>query len=133
MSLDQTALEAKRYGVLASECCVTLAEATQRMVEEDVSALVVTDEDGYLAGILSRIDVIRAALLHEDWANRPVEEFMNHEVVTVPMHATLRHVAEILLDHRIHRVVMVREEAGKKQPLSIISAADLVYHLIKDQ
>jgi len=133
MSLDQTALEAKRYGVLASECCVTLAEATQRMVEEDVSALVVTDEDGYLAGILSRIDVIRAALLHEDWAIRPVEEFMNREVVTVPMHATLRHVAEILLDHRIHRVVMVREEAGKKQPLSIISAADLVYHLIKDQ
>jgi hypothetical protein len=38
-----------------------------------------------------------------------------------------------LLDHRIHRVVMVREEAGKKQPLSIISAADLVYHLAKNQ
>jgi CBS domain-containing protein len=133
MTLDQTALEAKRYGVLASEYCVTLAEASQRMVEEDVSALVVTDEEGYLAGILSRIDVIRAALLHEDWANRRVDEFMNNDVCTVPMHATLRDVAEILLDHRIHRVVMVREEAGKKQPLSIISAADLVYHLSKER
>jgi CBS domain-containing protein len=70
MSLDQTALEAKRYGVLASDYRLTLAEATQRMVEEDVSALVVTDEDGYLAGILSRIDVIRAALLHEDGPRR---------------------------------------------------------------
>ncbi|OGO34217.1 MAG: hypothetical protein A2W35_03615 [Chloroflexi bacterium RBG_16_57_11] len=133
MSLDQTALEAKRYGIFASGRRTSLAEATQRMVEEDVSALVVTDEDGYLAGILSRIDVIRAALLHVDWGERQVEEFMNHEVVTVPMHATLRDVGEILLDHRIHRVVMVREEAGKKQPLSIISAADLVYHLAKDR
>jgi CBS domain-containing protein len=133
MSLDQTALEAKRYGVLATEYSMKLADATQSMVEEDVSALVVTDEDGYLAGILSRIDVIRAALLHEDWADRRVDEFMNQDVVTVPMHATLRDVAEILLDHRIHRVVMVREEAGKKQPLSIISAADLVYHLAKNQ
>jgi CBS domain-containing protein len=133
MSLDQTTLEAKRYGVFATEYSMKLGAATQRMVEEDVSALVVTDEEGYLAGILSRIDVIRAALLHEDWADRRVEEFMNEDVVTVSMHATLRDVAEILLDHRIHRVVMVREEAGKKQPLSIISAADLVYHLIKDR
>ena len=132
MSLDQTALEAKRYGVLASDCCVTLAEVTQRMVEEDVSALVVTDKEGYLAGILSRIDVIRASIQHQDWANRPVEEFMNAEVVTVPIQATLRDVAEILLDHRIHRVVVVREEKGKKQPLSVISAADIVYHLAKD-
>ena len=132
MSLDQTALEAKRYGVFASECCVTLAEATQRMVEEDVSALVITDREGYLTGILSRIDVIRAALKHADWAARPVEEFMNPDVVTVPIQARLRDVAEILLDHRIHRVVVVREEDGKKQPLSIISAADIVYHLKKE-
>jgi CBS domain-containing protein len=133
MSLDQTALQAKRYGVFASEYHTSLAEATRRMVEEDISALVVTDEDGYLAGILSRIDVIRAALHHPDWGDRSVEEFMHREVVTVPMNATLRDVGEILLDHRIHRVVMVREEAGKVQPLSIISAADLVYHLIKER
>jgi CBS domain-containing protein len=133
MSLDQTALEAKRYGVLTTEYHTKLAEATRLMVEEDFSALVVVDEDGYLAGILSRIDVIRAALLHEDWADRRVEEFMHQDVVTVPIHATLRDVGEILLDHRIHRVVMVREEAGKLQPLSIISAADLVYHLTKDR
>ncbi len=132
MSLDQTALEAKRYGIFSSECCMTLAEATQRMVDEDVSALVVTDHEGNLAGILSRVDVIRAALLHEDWARRSVEEFMNPNVVTVPIQATLRDVAEILLDHRIHRVVVVREEDGKKQPLSVISAADLVYHLVKN-
>lgn len=132
MSLDQTALEAKRYGVFASDSCITLAEATQRMVEEDISALVVTDREGYLAGILSRIDVIRAAIQHADWANRPVEEFMNADVVTVPIQATLRDVAEILLDHRIHRIVVVREAEGKKQPLSVISAADIVYHLAKD-
>lgn len=132
MSLDLTALEAKRYGVLASQCCVTLAEATRNMVAEDVSALVVTDKDGQLAGILSRIDVIRAAIQRPDWASQPVEAFMNTQVVTVPAQATLRDVAEILLHHRIHRVVVVREDQGKIQPLSVISAADIVYHLAKD-
>jgi CBS domain-containing protein len=103
------------------------------MVVEDVSALVITDADGYLTGILSRTDVIRAAIQYQDWQERLVEEFMNTHVVTVPIQATLRDVAEILLDHRIHRVVVAREEAGKKQPLSIISAADIVYHLTKDR
>jgi CBS domain-containing protein len=132
MSLDQTALEAKRYGVFTSECCTTLGEATRHMVAEDISALVIVDPEGYLIGILSRTDLIRAAIQRPDWAERPVEEFMNPNVVSVPIQATLRDVAEILLDHRIHRVVVVREEEGKKQPLSIISAADVVYHLAKD-
>lgn len=132
MSLEQTALEAKRYGVFTSQCCVTLAEAVQHMVAEDISAVVITDKEGYLSGILSRTDVIRAAIQHPDWADRPVEEFMNADVVTVPIRATLSDVAEILLDHRIHRVVVVREDEGKKQPLSVISAADIVYHLSKD-
>jgi CBS domain-containing protein len=132
MSLDQTALEAKRYGVFTSECCATLGEATRHMVAEDISALVIVDSEGYLIGILSRTDLIRAAIQRPDWAERPVEEFMNPNVVSVPIQATLRDVAEILLDHRIHRVVVVREEEGKKQPLSIISAADVVYHLAKD-
>jgi CBS domain-containing protein len=132
MSLDQTALEAKRYGVFTSESSMTLAEATRRMVVEDVSALVITDADGYLTGILSRTDVIRAAIQMQDWQDRLVEEFMNTDVVTIPIQATLRDVAEILLDHRIHRVVVIREDEGRKQPLSIISAADVVYHLAKD-
>ena len=132
MSLDQTALEAKRYGVFTSEGRVTLADATRHMVGEDVSALVITDNEGYLTGILSRTDVMRAAIQHPDWAERLVEEYMNAEVVTVPIQTSLRDVAEILLDHRIHRVVVVREEDGKKQPLSVISAADIIYHLAKE-
>jgi len=132
MSLDQTALEAKRYGVFTSEGRVTLADAIRHMVDEDVSALVITDEQGYLAGILSRTDVIRAAIQHPDWAERLVEEYMNAEVVTVPIQTSLRDVAEILLDHRIHRIVVVREEDGKKQPLSVIAAADIIYHLAKE-
>ena len=132
MSLDQTALEAKRYGVFTSEGRVTLADAIRHMVDEDVSALVITDEQGYLAGILSRTDVIRAAIQHPDWAERLVKEYMNAEVVTVPIQTSLRDVAEILLDHRIHRIVVVREEDGKKQPLSVIAAADIIYHLAKE-
>ena len=132
MSLEQTALEAKRFGVFSCENCITLGDAILQMVDEDVSCVVVVDDDGYLAGILTRTDLIRAALQDDNWAARLVSDFMNRDVVTAPSRATLRQVAELLQDKRIHRVVIVDEENGKQRPRSVISSADLVYHLSRE-
>lgn len=133
MMLNQTALEAKRYGVFTCMNCMTLSDATQQMVSEDISCLVITDDEGYLAGILSRTDIIRAAIAEQEaWIQAPVGEYMNSDVVTVPPEATLREVGILLLDRRIHRVVVAADEGGRKRPLSVISAADLVYHLAQE-
>lgn len=131
MLTDQTVLQAKRFGVYSCLQSKTLREAAQRMVEEDVSALVVVDPEGYLAGIITRIDLLRALTEQENWEDERVENFMNREVVTVSPHTHLREVAELLLDKHIHRVVVTRDEQGKKRPISVVSAADLVYHMIK--
>lgn len=132
MSLSQTAIEAKRFGVFACENCITLGDALHQMVPEDISALVIVDEQGYLAGLVSRIDLIRAAIEQpNDWADLLVGAVMSREVITVPPEATLREVALILLDRHIHRVVVAEDEGGKKRPLSVISATDIVYHLEK--
>jgi CBS domain-containing protein len=131
MNLNQTALEAKRLGVFTCERCQDLGDAARTMADEDISALVITDEEGFLRGILSRTDLLRAAVTREDWRTQPIAQFMSQEVVTVPPTATLRDVAEILLDHRIHRVVVTRQEKGRLRPVSVISAADIVYHMAK--
>jgi CBS domain-containing protein len=132
MSLSRTAVEAKRYGVFTCENCTTLGDAARRMVEEDISSLVIIDANGGLAGILSRIDIIRAAIHSASWSELPIEDYANPHVVTVTAEATLRDVAAILLDHHIHRVVVVREENGLMRPISVISAADIVYHLNRE-
>jgi CBS domain-containing protein len=131
MLANLTVLEAKRYGVYQCDQDQTLGEAARRMVDDDVSALVVTDKEGFLAGILSRTDLMRALLTHQEWEKQLVRLFMAGEVVTAGPHATLLDVAKLLLDHQIHRVVVVKDEEGKKRPLSVISAADIVYHMIK--
>ncbi len=131
MDLNQTALEAKRLGVFSCKDCLNLGDAAQKMASEDISALVITDSDGYLQGILSRTDLLRAVVTREDWRSLPIEQFMSEDVVSVSPAATLREVAEILLDHHIHRVVVARHEQGRLRPISVISAADIVYHMAK--
>lgn len=130
MITEQTVIEAKRFGVFNCNQKCQLDEAARRMVEEDISALVVVDDDGFLVGILTRTDLLRAWLEAENWQGKPVKDYMNPDVVTVAQQTRLSKVAELLLDKHIHRVVVTREEDGKQRPLSVVSAGDLVYHMV---
>ena len=42
------------------------------------------------------------------------------------------HVANLLLEHHIHRVVVVRDENGKHKPVAVVSDTDLIYHMVKE-
>lgn len=128
---NTTVMQAKRLGVLTCTPDTLLVDAAQRMTGEDVSALVVVDEEGYLAGLLSRTDLLRAWDKGGPWANRQVGAYMSTQVVTVGLNTTLAEVTDLLLNERIHRVVVVRHEGEKLRPVGVVSAADLVYHMVK--
>ncbi len=129
---ETTVMQAKRLGVYTCGCDTTLLAAAHRMADEDISALVAVDKDGYLAGIITRTDLIRAYLALPDWQQHRVEEFMNTDVVTVGPQATLAQVANLLLEKHIHRIVVVRPEGDKKRPVAVVSSTDLVYHMVKE-
>lgn len=132
MKKDQTVLQAKRFEVHTCHQHDRLLLAARRMVEEGISTLVVVDNAGWLAGIITRTDLLRALCEHEDWKKQPVEAYMNRQVVTAQPHTPLREVAQYLLDHQIHRVVIVNSEQGRQRPLAVISAADLIYHMTSE-
>jgi CBS domain-containing protein len=128
---DLTVLEAKRFGIISCTAGSTLGQAIQRMVEEDISGLVVVDAEGYLAGIITRTDLLRAYQQSPDWKNCTVADFMKTEVVTVTPNDTVSRVIQLLVEHQIHRLVIVQREGQKLRPVGVISDADLVYHMSK--
>ena len=129
---DPTVLQAKRYGVFTCQCDTPLCTVVGMMAEEDISALVIVDQQGYLEGIITRMDILRAKDRSNDWARETAGNWMSPKVVTVSANDRLSKVARLLLEHQIHRVVAVQEADGKKRPVAVISAADLVYHLAKE-
>lgn len=132
MKQGRTVLEAKRFGC---HCCrpqTPLVDVVTKMVEHDISCLVVTEADGYLSGIITRNDVLRGYLATDAWQSAPVGDYMTREVITVAPEDLLARVANLLLDHHIHRVVVVREENGKLKPMAVVSATDLIYHMMKE-
>jgi CBS domain-containing protein len=128
---DLTVLQAKRYGIYSCKSDLPLRKAAQIMVQEDISGLVVVDEDGYLVGIITRTDMLRATRDLEDWPEKPVSASMNVHVITVTPQDHLSHVVDLLLERQIHRVVIVQKEDEKLRPVGVISDADVIYHLTR--
>ncbi len=125
-------LKAKRYGVYTCTPETTLSEATHRMVDRDISSLVVVNQTGVLLGILTRVDLMRARCLHDDWSSQTAGDVMSTDVVTVTPADTLDTVMTLLIERHIHRVVVVRPETDGPHPIAVLSAADIVYHMARE-
>lgn len=131
---DVNVLTAKRLGITCCERQTTMLEAARIMNEEDISSLIVVDEAGYLAGIITRTDIVRASLQAPDsWAESPCEAWMTAHVYTVEPDASLEFAARLLQTRHVHRVVVVQREEGRLRPIAVISDSDIVYHLVQSQ
>lgn len=126
---SRTVLQAKRLGIVSCSGSDRLGKIAARMADEDISALVVTDAGGYLTGIISRSDLLRAYVEALDWRAASVEEFMTRGVVTVSPDTLLSEAATLLLGRHIHRVVVVRPEEEGLRPIAVLSDSDLVCEL----
>ncbi len=125
-------LEAKRFGVFSCHAHETMGVAACQMADRDISCLVVVDEEGYLEGLISRTDLMRACVADDDWRKAQVSDYMSRAVVTVSTEDSLDTVMRLLVEKHIHRVVAIQPEDGKLWPMAVLSAADIVYHMMRE-
>jgi CBS domain-containing protein len=122
----RTVLQAKRLGIVSCVGSDPLGQIAARMADDDISALVVTDVNGHLTGVISRSDLLRAYVEALDWRTATVEQFMTRQVITVTPDTLLSDAAMLLLGRHIHRVVVVRQEEEGLRPIAVLSDSDLV-------
>ena len=112
-------------------------EAYAIMVGSDIGCVAALRE-GKLVGLVSRTDLLRIGSRQAGSNPRaslvtlpkhPVEEFMTKDVVTVTQGDSLHRAAQLMVEHRIHRVFVVNDA---HEPLGVISTRDLMM-AVRDQ
>ncbi|GAB7386332.1 transcriptional regulator CcpN [Bacillaceae bacterium] len=85
---------------------------------EDVGTLYVVNEKGYLAGVVSRKDLLRATLGNQNLSDMPVSIIMTRmpNIVTCTPEESLYEVAKKLINYQIDSIPVVKEvkEGNKK-------------------
>jgi CBS domain-containing protein len=126
----------------------SVEDAAKQMLERGISGLVVVDDKGELAGVVTEGDLLRRDELgterHRPWwlrllissgrqaldftrtHGRRVRDVMTEEVVTTPTDATLADVVELMEQHRIKRVPVTEGN----RVVGVVSRADLLRALV---
>ncbi len=106
----------------------SVRQAISTMLDNNVGALLVVDERDHLLGIFSERDLLtKVAGLRDDYADRPVSEFMTRDPEAVAPHHTLAFVLH-KMDCGGYRHVPVLEHG---HPVAMISVRDMLRHITR--
>ena len=84
----------------------------KRMLDENISSVVVAGADGELSGILTSTDFVAIAAKGGDTTGLSVSEFMTTELITVTANDAVETAASLMLDHGVHHLPVVDETEG---------------------
>ncbi len=152
---DVCARDVMRTDVVTIPETASLGDAVQALIDNRITGMPVTDEAGQLSGVVSIRDILdhlsegarpiggRPAFYatgpgeDEDWDLSDVEvpeeevatvaDVMTAEIHAVPTDAGLEDIANKMVEHRIHRVLVTE----KKKYVGLVSAMDVLNALVR--
>jgi CBS domain-containing protein len=115
-------------GVVACHADTPLDKLVKAMADQQIGAIVVVDQRGYLEGLVSATDLVKAEASNREFTTLPdilPEHIMTRNVITTTPAEPLADAVSKLIENRIHRLVVVQPENGHQRPVGILSVTDL--------
>lgn len=112
-------------GVITCWADEPVADVARRLREYAINAIFVLDQSGRAEGVISQTDLARA-YVDGGWENHTAEEIMTPEVVTIGGDIPLNVAVQIMLDKRIHRLLIVQGGLTPNRPVGVLSLSDVV-------
>lgn len=104
----------------------TLGEVARLMRDRNVGSVLILDEIGYLAGIVTDRDIAVRGMGEGRSADVTAELVMTRDVATVPLRADVSDAVSIMAKHVVRRLPVVDED---DRPHGMVSFDDVVRHL----
>jgi CBS domain-containing protein len=119
-------------GVISCGPGTPIETVAETMDSNDISALVVVDEQGAAVGVISRTDLVNSRFIQpylKHWRGMTAEHVMSKPVISVVPDTPVNEAARMLHEKRIHRLVVVEDAGGHARPIGILSVTDLARHV----
>ena len=119
------ALERKGTDVISTGPKNSVMDITRILKGRGIGAVVVLDDSGHLAGIISERDIIHGIAMHGERALKmTIDELMTDDVVTCKPNDTINEAMKMMVDHAFRHLPVV-EDTDLKGLISISDAVKL--------
>lgn len=104
------------------EKSTSVYDAIVQLFLEDVGTLYAVDSDGYLAGVISRKDLLRTAIGNQNLHELPVSVIMTRmpNIITIPPDETLLEAAKKMITNHIDSLPVVKAIDPEKNTYLIV-------------
>lgn len=123
MTEEKKVRDIMHKGVITCSMEGPLAECVRVIADTDVHAIIV-EQDGQIQGLISHMDILR--LYGEELESKPASEIMTPSVVAVTPDTPVTKAVELMLEHDIHRLLVVEETPEGKRPVGVLSTTDVI-------
>lgn len=122
-------LETKGDRVVSIDASITIRAVAEMLNRERIGALLIKEEGGGLAGIISERDIVRSLAEHGPGAlDLPVSDFMSQSLVTCSPESSTEEIMTQMLESQIRHLPVVRDGAL----IGIISIGDVVKAVLSE-
>ena len=111
-------------GVIGCSPDTPLSEVVRILSDTDIHALVVTGDNGEVAGLVSHMDVI--SLHDRDLSQVLAGDVMTKKVISVSPEATVPEAVAVMVAKKIHRLVVTETDGDNLLPVGVLSTTDIV-------
>ncbi len=112
-------------GVVTCHLQTSIKEVAQMMDANRIRAVVVTDEQGEVWGIVSLISILKA--WGKDLEKLTAEDILQPHTVTIGPESALEEAVALLQRKRIEHLVIL--DAQRRRPVGVLTTFDIVQHM----
>ncbi len=109
-----------------------ILSAARTMTQAGWRSIVVVNSKGRLQGVITGHQLVHLAGNTIDEELR-VQDFMNRDLITVDINASLQEAADLMIQNHRHRVIVVDTNDPESFPLGVISSFDIVAEMARPQ
>jgi CBS domain-containing protein len=117
-------------GVITCWADEPLIDVARRLHEYAINAIFVLEESGRAEGVISQTDLAKAHV-RGNWQHRTAEEIMVTDIATIAGDIPLDAAVQIMLDKRIHRLLIVQGGLRPNRPVGVLSLSDVVREMTR--
>jgi CBS domain-containing protein len=114
--------EIMHEGVVTMRGDDTLGDIAATLSDAEVSALVITNDEGVAIGVISQIDLV-SLYFDKKCLTRKARDVMTEGVIDIQPNASVEEGAVRMAKRNIHRLFVLDE---KRRPIGVLSVTDVV-------